>query len=153
MSSSVTLHTPDGLWKVEVVAFKNWRLVYSSIGTEVKVFRRERYRRWYDPWYKHTHWKAAPAEYIAISNTFRGLLPSRSVSAAQRSNEGRHIDSLEEKIWSVGLGVSMDASASTGLPDPGSTSLGGVKLDVQSVSGHVVVVVAAEQFSAQVAAG
>lgn len=152
MASTVTLNGSDGLWKAEVRAFKNYYIVYSSIGTEVKVYRRERYRRWYDPWYKHTHWRSSPADYITISNTYQGSLPSQVPTAAQRSADRENTSTLEEKIWAFGVGVSMDASAGTGFPDPGSASPGGVKLDVRSVQGTATVRMGNEQFTATVTA-
>lgn len=152
MTSKATLQGSDGLWKAEVQAFKTNLFFYSSIGTEVKVFRRERYRRWYDPWYKHTHWRASPADFISISNNYQGLLPGLAPGAAQRSADRSNASSLEEKIWSAGFGVSMEAGAGTGLPDPGTTRPGGTKLDVRSVQANAVVRVGNEQLTASVAA-
>ena len=152
MASTVTLNGRDGLWKAEVRSFKNYYFVYSSIGTEVTVYRRERYRRWYVPLYKHTHWRAAPADFIMINNTYQGLLTSQGSGTAQRSKERENTSTLEEKIWAFGIGVSMEAGAATGFPDPGSTTPGGAKLDIRSVQGTAVIRIDNEQLSAAVAA-
>ena len=151
MPSEATLYTQDGKWKIEVRAFKTYLFFYSSIGSEVRTFRKERFRRWYDPWYKHVHWRERAVDHISISNSYRGILPSQSPAAANRWAEGYNRSHLEEKIWVAGFGVSMDATADTGLPDPSTTTPGGApKLDVREVHGRANVRIGGESFTAEV---
>lgn len=93
---SATLFSSDGQWKVSVEAFKNFRIVYSSIGTEVTTYHWERQRRWWDPWYEHHHWVQRPVDSIAITNRYSGLLPSLDLTAAIRRASANNISYLEE---------------------------------------------------------
>ncbi len=150
---TATLHTSDGQWKVEVTAFKNYLVVYSSIGTEVTAYHWERERRWYDPWYNHHHWVKRPVDRISITNRYSGLLPSMDPSGAVRTASASRASHLEEKLWAVGIGVSMDASAGSGLPDPGTAGpCCGAKLDVREVEGTAHVRIGDEVLTAVVGA-
>jgi hypothetical protein len=152
-SSSATLYSQDGQWKVQVNAFKNYYLVYSSIGTEVTTYHWEPQRRWYDPWYNFYRWVERPVDSISINNRYTGLTASLSPAAANRSASAYNRSYLEEKLWAVGLGVSMDASADTGLPDSGTAGpCCGAKLDVRGVKSQVSVRIGNEVVSANVAA-
>ncbi|GEA90244.1 hypothetical protein [Cellulomonas cellasea] len=154
MSSQSTVYTTDGQWKLEAYAFKSYLVVYSSIGSGGRTFHWERQRRWFDPWYHHFHWVEQPVEQISVSTTYAGILPRTVPGAAHRSASGADTSSVEEKIWAVGIGVSIDATAGTGGPDWGTASPGGMpKLDVRGVRGHVTARIAGETLSADVEAG
>ncbi len=150
---AATLYSSDGRWKVRAEAFKNYLFLYSSIGTEVTTYHWERQRRWWDPWYDHHHWVERRVDAISITNRYSGLLPNLDPSAAARRASANDRSHLEEKIWAAGIGVSMDASASSGLPDPGTAGpCCGARLDVREVEGHVSVRIGNEVLTTDVSA-
>ena len=133
MASEMTLYTRDRTWKAELHAFKNSLFVYKSIGTEVTVYHLE-----------HTHrflffgnkidWVKKPADAISISNHYTGLLPSLTPSAADRGAEAKNVDSLEEKLYAAGIGITL-----YGPPIEGGSVGGNASLEVRTVTGQITV--------------
>ena len=137
MAATVSKTSSDGTWRVELSAFKTNLLVYKAIGATLNVQHRERARSWW-PWGPYVDkWvdRAVPA--LSVQNAYQGVLPSLAPSVANRSCGATNASSCDCRLWAVGIGISVDASANTGLPDPGTAGpSGGASLDVRSVTSN-----------------
>jgi hypothetical protein len=138
VSAKVSRTSRDGNWTAELRAFKINLFVYKAIGATLTVrhkqLRRSRWAPWSAP---QPAWVAGVVPDISISNTYQGLLPSLSPAAARRSCSAVQASSCDCRLWSIGVSISMDASADTGLPNPGTTLPGaGPSLDVRSVDSN-----------------
>ena len=150
MSDTDIRYSKDGNWKVEFKAFKTNLFVYKEIGTKITVYHKDLARGFLGLGSKKPRWVERPATSLSIYNTFEGTLPNLSPSAAQRSASRENADSCECKLWSAGIGVSMDASASPGLPDVGTAKPSPkALLDVRSVRGRGTVFIGQEMIVLQ----
>ena len=117
---SATLHYHDGQawWRVSINAFKNNYLVSESIGTEVEVYRWEKFSGstlW--------RWVNRPASSITINNSYTGEKARRWPASeyAHGSITKNNVDYLEKKVHTVLEPLELDevngsASATVGNP-------------------------------------
>lgn len=101
MASEVTLYSNDGDWKIFVEAWKNNFIFYSSIGTEVTVYRREQTSNIWGN--SVTGWVRRPAESIYIQNVYAGT----SAGSVTRQKTCNNASYCELKEWAVGFSVSI----------------------------------------------
>lgn len=137
-------YTNDGNWQVEMVAFKINLFFYKAIGSTITVRHMEARRRWWLWWEPpHIEWVKRPADNITINNSFEGILPDTIPGAAFRSCSTSKASRCDCRLWSVGIGISVDASPSPGDPDWGTTRpSSAASLDVRSVRGSGYAVIA-----------
>lgn len=136
MANRDTKYSSDGSWQVEIVAFKINLFFYKTIGTTVTVRHKETRRSWFGLGAPYEAWVERPAESISINNTYEGILPSTIPGVALRSCSVTNASSCDCRLWSVGIGISMDASPSPGTPDWNTSHPGsGASLEVRSVRG------------------
>jgi hypothetical protein len=128
--------TKDGNWQVEIVAFKIDLFVYKAIGTTITARRREKARSWFGLGPEYETWVERPVDEIGVANVYEGILPSTISGVASRSCQERNRSSCDCRLWSVGLGIKVDASASSGGPDTDTAFPSrGSSLEVRSVTG------------------
>ncbi|HET9057266.1 MAG TPA: hypothetical protein VFN30_10530 [Chitinophagaceae bacterium] len=140
MASEVTVHSRDGNWKIEVEAWKNNFLFYSSIGTEVTVYHRERTTNVWGS--TVTDWVKKNAVSISITNVYSGPVASGSGGSITRSGTWNNRSYAELKEWAVGAKIS--------IPDGGVS--GNAILDIDKVDGSVSVNIGQEILNATVSA-
>jgi hypothetical protein len=111
-------------------------LFFRQIGAWVHTYRKVRssfgFITWND-WVGEVTPASIAITYASAPDPFNGTTTTRSVFV--RSESGGY--STGHFLWSVGISISMDANASTsGLPDPGATSVGpnAPQLPVQSLT-------------------
>jgi len=123
----------DGNWEITFEAFRTNFVIYQSIGTAIGVRKKN----------SEGQWKYERAISISISNKYLGLLPSSHPGQFSKPCPVVHNDCKAKcMLWAVGVGVSVDASASTGLPDTDTARPNAAaKLDVRAVIGHASVMV------------
>jgi hypothetical protein len=140
MANDVTVFSRAGDWKADLHAWKNNFLVYKSIGTEVTVYHREQRKNiWGNT---VTDWVQKPASLIEITNVYHGSGPG----AATRQKSCQSASYCELKEWAVGVSITVQT-------DTGDTSAGGgATLDIDSVDGTAIIVIANERLSGQVSA-
>jgi hypothetical protein len=133
MAGTVTKLSQDGNWQAELGAFNINLFFYKAIGATIRVRHKEMKRNffWESYW---LDWVEKSVPGLSVTDTFSGLLPNLSPAAASRSERASNASSCDCRLWSVGIGISMDASADTGLPNPNTASPGGASLEVRSVS-------------------
>lgn len=139
MPDQITLFTRDGTWKADVKAWKNNFLVYKSIGTQVTVYHREQTK---NTWGNTvTDWVQKPARLIDIANTYKA-----GPASASRQASCPNASYCEEKLWAVGVSLTIPT-------DGGDPSVGGsAPLEVDSVTGSVMVSIGEEQLRGEVSA-
>ena len=139
MASEQTVYSKDGTWKIEVEAWKNNFLFYSSIGTEVNVYHKEADTNvWGNP---TTSWKSKNAKNITIANTYKGPVFGGGTSQSVDVRTWANTDEAKLKHWAVGVKIT--------LPDSVS---GAAILDIDSVDGEVSVLIDGETLTAKVSA-
>jgi hypothetical protein len=133
MAGTVTQLSRDGNWQAELGAFNINLFFYKAIGATLRVRHKEMKRNffWESYW---LDWVEKPVPSLSVTDTFRGLLANLSPAAASRSERASNASACDCRLWSVGIGISMDASANTGLPNPDTASPSGASLEVRSVS-------------------
>lgn len=138
MADLITLFTHDGTWKADVKAWKNNFLVYKSIGPQVTVYHREQTK---NTWGNTvTDWVQKPAKLIDIADTYKA-----GPGSASRRAACPNASYCEEKLWAVGVSLT--------IPANGDPSLGGAApLEVDSVTGTVMVLIGEEQLRGEVSA-
>lgn len=127
MGNKLTLFTPDGQWKADLHAWKNYAFVYKSIGSEATVYHRESTK---NVWGNTvTDWVRRTA-FISITNVYHGSIPQTFTQNASVN------DSYAElKLWAVGIivvTINTDTGGVDGRP-------GGATLDVDSVVAQISV--------------
>ena len=134
MASTVTQLSQDGNWQAELSAFHTDVFFYKAIGATLRLRHKEMHRNFF--WESYSlGWvdKAVPS--LSVTDTFSGVLPSLTAAAASRSVRVANNSACDCRLWSIGVGLSMDASSGTGLPDPSTgRPSSGAALDVRSVS-------------------
>lgn len=139
MAGEITLFTDDGEWKAEVEAWKNNFLFYKSIGTEVRVYHRERTK---NVWGNTvTDWVRRAADSIFIRNVYSGSGPG----AAVREKTCTDRSGCELKEWAVGVNITIP------VDDPTDVG-GGAILDIDEVEGTVRIQIGHEVLSGEVSA-
>jgi hypothetical protein len=142
MASKDVKETPDGQWQVELNAFATNLFVYKAIGSAIVTRRWER-RRGFLGIGGGEGWVERPVDGLTVSNSYEGILPSTVPGVARRSAATRNSSSCDERLWSVGIAMTIPASADSGLPDPGHATPGGAaSLDVRSVEGRGTALIA-----------
>jgi hypothetical protein len=145
MADKDVQYSQDGLWQIELVAFKINLGVYKAIGTTIRVRHKETQRSWFGLGSSYEAWVERSVESISISNVYEGILPSTVPGAASKSCSESSTSSCDCRLWSVGIGISVDASASPGSPDWGTSSPSpGASLDVRTVRGSGTALIAGE---------
>src|SRR5258706_3198208 len=136
MTGTVTKFSNDGNWQAELSAFHFDSPIYRTIGATLSVRHKELHRNFF--WESFTvSWVDKPAQSLGVVATFAGILPSLSAAVASRSAHATNASSCDCRLWSVGIGVGLNASAGTGLPSLSETPFppsGGASLEVRSVS-------------------
>ena len=140
MASEVTVLSKDGQWKIEVEAWKNNFLFYSSIGTQVSVYHREKTKNVWGS--TVTDWVKKPASVITIVNKYTGPVFAGGTGSVTKSGQWRNKSSAELKEWAVGVKISI----------PSGEIGGNAILDIDKVEGTVDVNVGNETLHAQVSA-
>lgn len=136
MATRDVQYTNDGSWQVEIVAFKTNLFFYKAIGTTITVRHKETRRSWFGWGPAYEAWVERPAERINITNTYEGILPSTIPGVASRSCSESNKSSCDCRLWSAGIGISVEASPSPGTPEWGtSRPSSGASLEVRSVRG------------------
>jgi hypothetical protein len=139
MASEITLFTKSGDWKADVEAWKNNFLFYRSIGTQVSVYHREQTKNiWGNT---VTDWVSKAASSISIQNVYRGSGPG----VATRSKTCNNASECELKEWAAGFTLTLP-------PDSVTDVGGGAILELDSVTGTVVVVIGGESLRGEVTA-
>jgi hypothetical protein len=134
MASTVTMVSKDGTWQAELAAFHTDVFFYKAIGATLRVRHKEMKRNffWESYW---LDWVERPVPSVSVSDTFSGILPSLTAAAASKFERAANASACDCRLWSVGIGLSMNASAGTGLPDPSTgRPSSGASLEVRSVS-------------------
>jgi hypothetical protein len=118
MPESVELFTAKGDWRVVIAAFHTNYLFYSSAGAEVTVYHKEYTRRWHDPWYKLLRWVESPANHIVLSTQYYPPPKGNSAPIRHEQKREKNSSSCKLKLWNAGVGISVHASPTTGMPNP-----------------------------------
>lgn len=148
--------TADGTWRATMTAFKLNFFFYKAIGTSIVVHHKEQRRSglfgWWGPFVDT--WIERPADGIRIINTYAGPTARQAEALGLGECSARQQQSLDCRLWAVGIGVSVTYDAPLGgfppnpTPTPGATIL-----DVRAVRGIGMVGVAGESLSLVVDAG
>jgi hypothetical protein len=104
MASEVTRISNDGNWKVEVEAWRNNFITYSSIGAQFSIYRKGGSSIW-----GGSSWNSANARQVRMRNTYNGGLASHEAQWNDAS-------SGELKHWAVGFSINIQ----TGRPGAGT---------------------------------
>jgi hypothetical protein len=135
MATSQTIVSADGNHKAVIVTAADNYVFYRQIGAWVSTYRKVKssflFITW-DDWVGEITPASISITYLSAPDPFNGNTVTRSAFA--RSSPGGY--AAGHYLWSVGISISMDASASvSGLPDPSTTSIGAnaPALPVQSV--------------------
>ncbi|GAA3923438.1 hypothetical protein [Actinoplanes auranticolor] len=143
MATESRAYTRDRTWRLVLTAWRTNLLFYNAIGATVHAQHWEETTVWI--FFKKQDWVDKPVESIEVSATFQGVLPSTVPGAARRSDRRVNAAEADARLWSAGIGISVDAGAGSGLPDPGTAKPGiGPKLDVRSVQATANAVVNGE---------
>jgi hypothetical protein len=136
MANQVTLFSVDETWKVQISSFKTNLFFYNAIGTSVDVWHREQVGG--NVWgaAPHTDWVAKAASSISITNAYTGVIGTAVGTQHQSEVNVAH---SELKIWSVGISISFDATASPGGPGDPNLPGGAPSFEVRSVTGNASV--------------
>lgn len=140
MPSEVSVLSRDGNWKMEVEAWKNNFLFYTSIGTQVTVYHREKTTNVWGS--SVTDWVEKKASSIFITNVYSGSVAAGSGGSITRSGQWNNASEAELKEWAVGFKITLPSG------EPGGNAI----LDIDKVVGTVVVVVGNDRMSATVEA-
>lgn len=139
MASEATVYSKDGTWKIEVEAWKNNFLFYSSIGTQVSVYHKIADTNiWGNA---TTSWKSKSARSITIANTYKGPVIGGGVGQVVDVRTWENTDEASLKQWAVGIKISI----------PGGVG-GNAILDIDSVDGEVSVNIGNETLTTKVSA-
>ena len=84
----------------------------------------------------HTDWVAKAASSISISNTYTGVI---GTAVGTQHVAQVNVSHSELKIWSVGISLSFDATASPGGPGDPNFPGGAPSFEVRSVTGNATV--------------
>lgn len=139
MASEKTVYSNDGNWKVEVEAWKNNFLFYTSIGTEVDVYHREKTKNIWGS--TVTDWVKKPASSIHIENKYSGTGPG----VATKTKTCNNASNCELKEWAVGISISIPVGSPTDIS-------GSATLTIDKVEGTVTVQIGHETLKAVVSA-
>ena len=132
MAEQVEKMFSDGKYKAVLVAFKFNALVYSAVGGTIRTYRKDQRRQFFifGPWIEN--WVEDKVDGLAVGCRYFGGV-SNLVNLDGRQSS-RNSSVCDERKWAVGIGVSIDASPTTGGPDfPTTTPSGGAKLEISGV--------------------
>jgi hypothetical protein len=101
MASEVTRISADGNWRVEVEAWKNNFLFYSSIGAQFSISKKGGSSIW-----GGSSWNSANARRVTMRNSYNGGL-------AFQDGQWDNASSGELKHWAVGFGVKIPSGEIT----------------------------------------
>ncbi|MBA3512319.1 hypothetical protein [Sphingomonas sp.] len=93
MASEVTQISRDGNWKVEVEAWRNNFLFYSSIGAQFSIYRKGGSSIW-----GGTSWDSGRARRVTMRNSYNGGL-------AFQDGQWNDAHDGELKHWAVGIAI------------------------------------------------
>ncbi len=135
MASKQIKYTKDNMWQVEITAFHINLFVYKAIGATMKVRHKEKSRGFLGLGGGQEKWVERSVQGLRIDNLYEGLLPSLTSGAARRSCSVQNKSTCDCRLWSAGVGISMDANPNTGYPDLNTTMpSAAASLDVRSVT-------------------
>jgi hypothetical protein len=95
MASEVTRISKDGNWKVDVEAWRNNFLFYSSIGCQFSIYKKGGSSIW-----GGTSWDSAKARQVTMRNSYNGGL-------AFQDGQWSNAHDGELKYWAVGFNISI----------------------------------------------
>jgi len=130
MASRDVKYTVDGNWQFTLQAFKVDAIVYKTIGAGITA----RHKEMSGPfWHRSIGWVERPVDTLSVSTNYEGVIPS--AGALNKGNILHDGSNCEHRLWAAGIGVSLDGSRESGLPNLGSITPTGptATLDVQRV--------------------
>ena len=121
-------YSPDGRIRARLEAFAINLIAYKAIGATATVQEKRESKPWYLFGGTQVDWVGVFVNQITVTNTYTdascGSVAGRQVRKGCRKKEC----SCECKEFAVGVNVTMPAAPNSGLPDPASTSVGGMNV-------------------------